>query len=307
MAFKSGVILGPVSINATGSAATNIGTGSVGGTINIGNSSSGAVSIDCGTAGLSIGATANGHLTTVGSSNTTSSTKLQCGTGQMYITALGGTLTVNSGTGSISISDDASATAVSIGTGSASKLVTIGSTNSSSSLALQFGTGDFTLSSASGDLLVALDSGEVTLPRQSAFGAKKTANQDNITGAGTVATINYESEFFDLNSDYDGTGTFTAPADGSYFFSASVYLTGINSLSTNCLLAFAATPITIYFFQGNFAGAASGGALCVKSGTQVIYLDSGDTVKISASISGMAGNTADATAGDLFFSGFLIN
>jgi hypothetical protein len=307
MAFKSGVILGPVSINATGSSDTYIGAFNSSGTINIGNASIGVVTIDCGTSGLLVGRTANVHLTTIGSSNTTSSTKLQCGTGQMNITATGGTMAVNSGTGAMSISDDASATTVEIGRGGAAKDITIGSTNTSSSLALQFGTGDFVLSSASGTLLTALDSGEVTMSRQSAFCAKKTAAQNNVTGAGTSVIVDYETEIFDLNSDYDGTNTFTAPVTGSYFFSAAIMSSGLEATSSNVLHHFSATPITRYFFQGSFAGIRSSGNSCRKSGTVVIALDAGDTVSVKTYINNMAGDTVDLPIASVYFSGFLIN
>lgn len=76
-------VLGAISLNATGTANTNINGTSNSGTVTIGNTSSGAVTIDCGTAGISVGATANAHTTTVGSTNTTSSLVLRSGTGNI--------------------------------------------------------------------------------------------------------------------------------------------------------------------------------------------------------------------------------
>lgn len=76
-------VLGAISLNDTGSANTNINGTSNTGTVTIGNTSSGAVTIDCGTAGISVGATANAHTTTIGSTNTTSSLVLSSGTGNI--------------------------------------------------------------------------------------------------------------------------------------------------------------------------------------------------------------------------------
>ena len=80
MAFKESNIIGPILYNISGSANTAINTGTNTGTVTIGNTSSGAIAIECGTAGLSIGATANAHSSTLGSTNTTSSTVVQSGT-----------------------------------------------------------------------------------------------------------------------------------------------------------------------------------------------------------------------------------
>ncbi len=76
-------VLGAISLNATGTANTNINGTSNSGTVTIGNTSSGAVTIDCGTAGISVGTTANAHTTTIGSTNTTSSLVLRSGTGNI--------------------------------------------------------------------------------------------------------------------------------------------------------------------------------------------------------------------------------
>lgn len=86
MAFKDGVVLGTVSLNATGAGTTNINGTSGSGTIIIGNGSSGLVTIGCGTAGINIGTTANNHTTTVGSTNGTCTTVVQAGSGGITLT-----------------------------------------------------------------------------------------------------------------------------------------------------------------------------------------------------------------------------
>lgn len=125
------------------------------------NSGGGTLSILAGTGTMNIAADATAgavnvatgagvKVLTVGSSNATSSTTLQSGTGALAVTSAGGTLTINSGTGALSLSNDAAATTVSIGTGAAVKGVTLGSTSSTSATTVQAGTGALNLLSLGG-------------------------------------------------------------------------------------------------------------------------------------------------------------
>lgn len=130
---------GNSSINISGTGTTDIGTGTNSGALSLGNTNSGAVTIDCGTAGITVGATANAHSSTFGSTNSTSATTVQSGSGALNVTSTNGALTINSGTGTLGVSTDASATTVNIGTGAAAKAVTVGSTNTTSGLTLNSG------------------------------------------------------------------------------------------------------------------------------------------------------------------------
>ena len=62
--------------------------------------------------------------------------------------------------------------------------------------------------------------GEVTMTAQPAFSAHLAANDNNVTGDGsiwaTTAGTNNWTELYDQNSDFDGDGTFTAPVTGRY-------------------------------------------------------------------------------------------
>ena len=141
MAYKDGVIQGPVILNNSGSGNTTIGAGTNSGTVTFGNGSSGAVTVDCGTAGLVAGTTANAHTTTLGSTNSTSSTTVQSGSGALNVTATNGPIALNSGTATLNVSTDPSATTVNIAMGAGSKTLTIGSTNSTSSTTFDVGSG----------------------------------------------------------------------------------------------------------------------------------------------------------------------
>lgn len=140
------------------------------------------------------------------------------------ITVSGGAVSINSGTSSFNLSNDASATTVNLGTGAAAKTVTIGSTTTTSLLALQYGTADFTLASATGTVMSALDTGEIIYPLQPAFHAYLGTQDSNVTGDNTqfiLGTGNALTELYDQNSDFNTNGTFTAPVSGKYAFGAT--------------------------------------------------------------------------------------
>ena len=124
---------------------------------------------------------------------------------------------------------------VDIATDAAEHTVTIGNTTGATAVDINIGTGDFTMASASGTLVSQLDTGEMTRPLQPAFLAQQTVAQNNITGNGTTATINYTTEIFDNNGDYDGTNAFTAPVTGRYFFSGSVLLGSVSTATIGSL------------------------------------------------------------------------
>jgi hypothetical protein len=98
-----------------------------------------SLATDATTSTINVGTGAGVKTSTFGSTNSTSATTVQSGTGALNVTSTNGALTINSGTGALGISTDAAATTMSIGTGAAVKTITIGSTNTTSSLALNFG------------------------------------------------------------------------------------------------------------------------------------------------------------------------
>lgn len=317
MAFKEGVVLGTVSLNATGSGTTAIGATSNSGTIAIGNTSSGAVSIDCGTAGITVGTTANAHSTTVGSTNSTSATTVQSGSGALNVTSTNGALTINSGTGALGISTDASATTVSLATGGAEKTVTLGSTNTSSSLALQYGTSDFTMASATGTVMSALDTGEITYPLQPAFLAIVSTTIDNVTGDGTTYTVVFNSEIYDKNSDYNNTtGVFTAPVTGTYLFCTFVGFGDIgasHTASSNNLINTSNRDIRFAMVNPAATRIASGGSAnnYIIGGSSFVDMDASDTAQIDVTVSGstLTIDILGTASGDIraSFSGCLIS
>ena len=70
-------------------------------------------------------------------------------------------------------------------------------------------------------IVIPRDSGYVTMPNQPAFLA--TANGSLQSNVGLAETVNFGTEVFDQNNDYNAsTSTFTAPVTGRYYFSGSV-------------------------------------------------------------------------------------
>lgn len=142
-----------------------------------------------------------------------STTSLTAGSG---FTVTTGATTINSGT-----------SAINIGTDAAAKIITIGTTTTTTAVNINTGTGDWTLASATGTLMKANDTGEIVTPLQPTFQAYVATTINNVTGDGTVYTIIFDTETFDLGNNFNlGTSTFTAPVTGKYFFQYSVLCLG---------------------------------------------------------------------------------
>ncbi len=226
--------------------------------------------------------------------------------GSITLSTTNGAITMNSGTGTISIGTDATAATYNIATGAGAKVVTLGTTNTTSSLALKYGTADFTVASATGTVMSALDTGEITYGLQPAFLATHTADQLNITGNNTAATLNYTTEIFDQNADYDGTNTFTAPVTGRYYFSASVEMSSV-ALGTDSRIMLVTSNRTMWFDTKSATVCVSSTGGIGYSGTVLCDMDAADTTVAQIVINGIGADTADAlnNANTTCFSGYL--
>jgi|SRR5690606_4618061 len=218
-----------------------------------------------------------------------------------------GVLELNSSAGAISIGNDANAQAINIGTGAAARTITIGNTTGSTDLDLRCGTGDFTLASATGTIISALDSGEVRKPLQPAFLANHSVAQNNITGNGTTATINFTTEIFDQNGDYNGTNTFTAPITGRYILTYCLLLNDPSTATHGLLIITTSNRIYLSnsMMYGNITPAS--GSLSLNF-SQVVDMDASDTAICQIQVSGVGSDTVNApqTGNHTFFGGYLI-
>lgn len=117
--------------------------------------------------------------------------------------------------------------------------------------------------------------GEINYPLQPAFLAR-AASQLNVTGDGTTYTIQYTSEIFDQNSDFDGTSTFTAPITGRYYLDAINALSGV--LAAHNSLDFAiVTSNRTYIVDTCNPGVQISGDFYKSNGCVLADMDAGDT------------------------------
>ena len=130
--------------------------------------------------------------------------------------------------------------------------------------------------------------GEVTLPLQSSFIATHTVAQDNATGNGTIATVNFTTEVVDRNNDYDGTNTFTAPVSGLYSFYAQAQLVSATGASFCILNMITSNKI----YVGPFSIGTINGVIvpCVSA---LADMDALDTCYITIQSTGVGADTAD--------------
>lgn len=145
-------------------------------------------------------------------------------------------------------------------------------------------------------------------PVQPCFVAYRSTNQTAFTGNGGSATIVYDTEVLDQNTNYNNaTGVFTAPRTGTYHFTASVRTISIAATAANA---------TLTLVVSSYTGPAVGYQLALTgfnpsfSISEIINLTVNDTVQVTYVINGMPGNTAGVggAATDLrsMFSGYLL-
>ncbi len=248
------------------------------------------ISSDASAATISIATGSAAKVLQLGSTNSTSSFVLQAGSAASTITTANATLGVTTGTGDISISDDATNTTCNLFTGAGAKLSTVGSTNTTSSLSLKFGTADYTLSSATGTIVSALDTGEIVMPLQSAYLAYLASADNNVTGNNTnyvVGTNVALTEVFDQNGDYNGV-TFTAPKTGRYHLTGQIVVSGLagGTLMTTRL----ATSNRTFLYQ---LGKVTGTQNIARTMFVVTDFDAADIANMQVVVTGNGADTGD--------------
>ena len=149
--------------------------------------------------------------------------------------------------------------------------------------------------------------GSVVNTLQPAFLVYKNANKLNITGAGTVAALTWQTEQFDQGGDF-ASDTFTAPVTGKYPLSAQVRLSQLTALATSSTIRLIMSNNTIIRVWTGAAGTLVTDPSLVISGT--FDMDANDTATVSVSVTGEAADTVDVLFGSAgnpqtFFSGHL--
>lgn len=122
----------------------------------------------------------------------------------------------------------------------------------------------------------------------SAFEASNAANQLNVTGDGTIYTVQFTSEVFDNASNFDATSTFTAPRDGLYMFYV-IISEATNLVANNTKLWIVADSVTYRLVQIDYSsGVPAAGNLYIMSRSILCSMTAGSTAQVFLQTSGTA-------------------
>ena len=132
-------------------------------------------------------------------------------------------------------------------------------------------------SSATSTALTIDSTGTVLLPNQPAFLAQKNAAQNNIATS-TLVTVDFNSEIFDQNSDYDtSTSTFTAPVTGRYLITCHILMEAVDTAADYYQLRLV-TSNRIHYSTKDWGGYSSDPAYGVLDVIVITDMDANDTL-----------------------------
>lgn len=150
----------------------------------------------------------------------------------------------------------------------------------------------------------------IVSPLQSSFLAYNSVQDANVTGAGTLVTIEFDTEAFDRNGDFNNTtDTFTAPVTGIYGFSIGVTVAGLTSAMTVGICNLVTTGASYNIFQGNIGAVRDGTNNRYQIvGTVIAPMTAADTAAVQLTVSNGASDAADINAGQggTWFAGWLL-
>ena len=143
------------------------------------------------------------------------------------------------------------------------------------------------------------ETGAVLKPLQPAFLVLQTTGITAQTLSDNAATtISFNGEIFDVNSDYDGTNTFTAPVTGKYFFATQVGLDAGSSSNTSFETIGAQIVASNRTFYPNSGGTAytDSNDKGWASGSALVDMDASDTCTIGLFVKRTGGTATTTTA-----------
>lgn len=247
--------------------------------------------------------TSGTKLMSLGNGNTNCTMHIQAGqSGFITLDSNGGDVFINTATGGIRIGNDSGSSTIGLGNGDgvSSKIVNVGTSYGTSALGMAYGSGNLSLITNAGsgtiNVMTGNNSGFLNYPAQPAFSAYNSTTQSNVTGDGTVYTVQFDTELFDQSSNFDtGTGVFTAPINGKYRLSCNLVIADIGMLHTSLQLYFNLTGKTATIVQFNPNVIAVGGELAIN-GSILLPMSATDTCSVILVVSGST-KTVDITGG----------
>lgn len=140
-------------------------------------------------------------------------------------------------------------------------------------------------------------SGIVTTPNQSGASAYLNATLLNATGDGTTLIIPFDTEDYDIQSEFDtSTYTFTAKSSGIYSVNCNVLLNNIGAGQTIGNIAIIKSGVNWWQTQFNaFASMDSAGQYSA-TGAVILQLNVGGTIFVNCTIAGGAKSVSIASA-----------
>lgn len=148
--------------------------------------------------------------------------------------------------------------------------------------------------------------GEINYPLQPAFRAQITAVQNNVTGDGTTYTVQFNTEIFDQNGDFDtGTYTFTAPVTGRYMLTASLYLGDIPNTTTFVQMNIVTSNRTSFHLLNTIPTYKAAGEYTPKI-AELFDMDVGDTALVQVLVGGSTLVVDIQNAAATNFTGYLV-
>lgn len=148
----------------------------------------------------------------------------------------------------------------------------------------------------------AVKTGVAIIPNSPLFLAYNSVNDLNVTGAGTTATIDFDTEVFDVTSNF-ASDTFTAPITGKYLLCTMVSVSGLTAAMTVQNLNLVTSNRTYRVSITEVPTANDARSLSI---TAICDMDAADTATVTLVISNGAGDTADITGSSTlltYFSG----
>lgn len=152
-------------------------------------------------------------------------------------------------------------------------------------------------------------SGIITNSQQPSFNAYISVAVPNVTGNGSVYTVLYDTEKFDIGNNFNpATGMFTAPVTGKYIFSASGRLSGGNTFNAAVIrlettsLSYTSNLSLIGSTTGNVWGHITVITDMTAGDTAFVTLSATDTGGLIDDLSGPGSGGAPTN----FFSGALL-